>query len=45
MWKMLNQKIPRDFVIASGKTYSIKDFVNEVTKKFKNEYKMERYWV
>ncbi len=39
MWKMLNQKIPRDFVIASGKTYSIKDFVNEVAKNLKMEVK------
>tara|TARA_B100000989_G_scaffold289814_1_gene262175 strand:+ start:750 stop:1757 length:1008 start_codon:yes stop_codon:yes gene_type:complete len=39
MWKMLNQKIPRDFVIASGKTYSIKDFVNEVTKNLKMKTK------
>ena len=31
MWKMLQQKKPRDFVIATGKTHSIKDFVNEVT--------------
>ncbi len=39
MWKMLNQKIPRDFVIASGKTYSIKDFINEVTKNLKMKVK------
>ena len=39
MWKMLNQKIPRDFVIASGKTYSIKDFVNEVAKNLKMKVK------
>lgn len=32
IWKMLQQKQPRDFIIATGKSYSIKDFVNEVTK-------------
>ena len=39
MWKMLNQKEPRDFVIATGKTYSIKDFVNEVTKNLRMKVK------
>ena len=39
MWKMLNQKKPGDFVIATGKTYSIKDFVNEVTKNLKMKVK------
>jgi len=28
MWKMLQQKKPKDFVIASGKQYSVKYFVN-----------------
>jgi len=32
MWKMLQQKIPRDFVIATGSSYSIRDFVNETAK-------------
>lgn len=32
MWKMLQQKKPRDFIIATGKAHSIKDFINEVTK-------------
>ncbi len=36
---MLNQKKPGDFVIATGKTYSIKDFVNEVTKNLKMKVK------
>ena len=31
MWKMLQQKKPQDFVIATGKTYSIKDFINLTT--------------
>lgn len=30
MWLMLQQEQPDDFVIASGKTYSIKDFLNLV---------------
>ena len=29
-WLMLQQEKPDDFVIASGKQYSVKDFVNEV---------------
>ena len=33
MWKMLQQKKPDDFVIATGKTYTIKEFVNKAAKK------------
>jgi GDPmannose 4,6-dehydratase len=29
MWKMLNQKIKTDYVIGTGQSYSIKDFVNK----------------
>ena len=36
MWKMLQQKIPGDFVIATGKQYSIKQFVNMTAKKLLN---------
>ena len=32
MWLMLQQKKPEDFVIATNKSYSIKDFVNEAAK-------------
>ena len=32
MWKMMQLKKPEDFVIATGKTYSIKDFINESAK-------------
>lgn len=28
MWKMLQLKKPQDFVIATGKQYSVKDFIN-----------------
>ena len=28
MWKMLQQKKPKDFVISTGKTYDIKHFIN-----------------
>ena len=28
MWQMLQQQKPHDFVIASGRTHSIKEFVN-----------------
>ena len=33
MWKILQQKKPDDYVIATGKQYSIRQFVNIVTKK------------
>ncbi len=33
MWKMLQQKKPSDYVIATGRTYTIKEFVNKAAKK------------
>jgi GDPmannose 4,6-dehydratase len=33
MWKILQQKTPDDFVIATGKQYSVRQFVNFVSKK------------
>ena len=35
IWLMLQQKKPEDFVIATGKQYSVRDFVNLVAKKLK----------
>ena len=32
MWKMLQNKKPDDFVICTGKQYSIKEFINRVAK-------------
>ena len=32
MWLILQRKRPKDFIIGSGKVYSLKDFVNEVFK-------------
>ena len=32
MWLMLQQKKPEDFVISTGKTHSIKEFINKTTK-------------
>ena len=32
MWKMLQIKKPQDFVIATGKTYSVKEFINKIVK-------------
>jgi len=32
MWKMLQQKKPEDYVISTGKTYTIKKFINLCTK-------------
>ena len=33
MWKMLQQKKPNDYVIGTGKTFTIKEFVNKSAKK------------
>ena len=35
MWKMLQQKKPNDYVIASGKQYSVKYFISLVCKELK----------
>ena len=35
MWLMLQQKDPEDFVIATGKQYSVRDFVNIAAKELK----------
>ncbi len=40
MWKMLQKKSPQDYIIATGKQYSVKDFVNLVLK----ELKVKFYW-
>ena len=32
MWKILQQKEPDDYIIATGKQYSIKEFINLTTK-------------
>jgi GDPmannose 4,6-dehydratase len=37
MWLMLQQKKPDDYVVATGKQYSVKYFVNLVCKKLKIE--------
>lgn len=31
-WKMLQQKIPQDFVLATGETHSVREFVEEACK-------------
>ena len=40
MWKILQQKNPEDYVIATGNTYSIKQFIGFVSK----ELKMKISW-
>ena len=40
MWKMLQQKKPDDFVICTGKQYTIKNFINKVS----NALKMKISW-
>ena len=38
MWRMMQNKTPKDYVIATGKQYSVKDFVNQVLKELKISY-------
>jgi len=40
MWKILQQKKPDDYVIATGVQYSIKEFVNKTARKLK----MKIFW-
>ena len=40
MWKMLQMKKPKDYVISTGKQYTVKDFINLVAK----ELKMRIIW-
>ena len=35
MWKILQYKKPEDFVICTGKQYTIKQFINMVAKQLK----------
>ena len=37
--KMMQEKKPKDYVIATGKTYSIKEFINIATKYLKMKVK------
>ena len=41
MWKILQQREPDDYVIATGVQYSIKQFVNLTAKKTENENLLE----
>ena len=41
-WKILQQKKPNDFVIATGKNYSVKDLVNLVLKKLDIKYSWKK---
>ena len=38
MWKMLQKKTPNDYVIATGKQFSVKQFVNLVLKELKIKF-------
>ena len=40
MWKILQKKSPSDYVIATGKQFSVKSFVNMVLK----ELNIKFYW-
>ena len=39
VWKMMQRKTPKDYVIATGVQYSVKDFINLVLKELEIEYK------
>jgi len=39
MWKMLQKKIPSDYVISTGKQYTVKQFVNLVLDELSIKYK------
>ena len=39
MWKMLQRKIPSDYVISTGEQYTVKQFVNFVLKELSIKYK------
>ena len=39
MWRMLQRKEPSDYVIATGKQYSVKEFVNLVLRELRIEFK------
>ena len=39
MWKMMQKKSPDDYVVATGKQYSVKEFVNLVLKELKIKFK------
>ena len=41
MWKMMQQKIPDDYIICTGKTYSIKEFINYCI----NYLKIDTKWI
>jgi len=41
-WKILQNKKPDDFVIATGKNYSVKDLVNLVLKKLQIKVKWKK---
>lgn len=41
MWKMLQQKEPKDYVISTGKQYSVKDFILKVGKYLKMRIKFK----
>ena len=38
MWKMLQKKNPQDYVISTGKQYSVKDFINLSLKELNIKY-------
>ena len=41
MWKMLQKSTPQDYVISTGKQYSVKDFINLVLKELKISFKWQ----
>lgn len=45
MWRILQQDKPDDFVIATGKTYSVRDFVECAFKEIGEEIQWVKMYV
>ena len=45
MWRMLQQDKPEDFVIGTGETHTIKEFVDECIKMLKQDFTFEWAWL
>jgi GDPmannose 4,6-dehydratase len=43
MWKMVQQETPRDFVIATGETHSVREFLEEAFNRVGIENGIEKY--
>ncbi len=42
MWRMLQQSEPEDFVLATGETHSVKEFIDDSIFRIRNGFRLER---